>query len=417
MDCFGYRNSELMAEDVPLSLIAREVGTPVFVYSRSAFVGNLKAFDGAFAGVPHKVCYSVKVASNIALLSLAAGAGMGADIVSGGELHRALRAGMDPAGIVYSGVGKTEREMGEALDAGIMLFNVESEAELFLLSRIAEARGKVAPISVRVNPAVDPKTHPYIATGLRESKFGVPHEKALEMYGAASRDPWLDPAGVDCHIGSQLTEAAPFAEAVRRVKVLLTELRGMGENIRYFDLGGGLGITYNEETPPSPAEYAAAVLAALGDDRRDVTLLFEPGRCVAGNSCLMVTRVLYDKPPAAGGPHFVVIDGAMTEIIRPSFYGAFHGIIPVRETGAEKIKVNVVGPVCESGDFLAKGRLLQRVSPGDLLAVKCAGAYGFSMSSNYNSRRRAAEVLVEGGSFRVIREREGYADLIRGERV
>ncbi|MDR1309185.1 MAG: diaminopimelate decarboxylase [Deltaproteobacteria bacterium] len=413
MDHFHYRGSELCAEDVPLSRIAREVGTPAFVYSSAAFEERLSAFDRAFAGVPHLVCYSVKVASNLALLAKVARAGLGADIVSGGELFRALRAGIPAGKVVFSGVGKTATEIAEALEAGIMMFNVESGPELDLISRIARDKGKRAPVALRVNPDVDPGTHPYVATGLKESKFGIPIGEALGLYVRARDDAALEAVGLDCHIGSQLTSVSPFVAAVGRLKALLASLAGQGVKVRFLDLGGGLGITYDAETPPGPAEYAEEIVRAVG--REDLVLVLEPGRVVAGNSCVLLVGVLYEK--VTPEKRFVVTDGAMNDLIRPSLYGAFHGIVPVAENGGAPSPANVVGPVCESGDFLAKDRPLPPVGPGDLLAVRSAGAYGFSMSSNYNSRPRSAEVLVEGASFRVIRARETREDLIRGENI
>ncbi|MDR3135330.1 MAG: diaminopimelate decarboxylase [Deltaproteobacteria bacterium] len=413
MGFFSYRENEYYVEDTPLALIAREVGTPVFVYRSAAFLSSLRAFGQAFAPRPHLVCYSVKVASNLALLSLVAKEGLGADIVSGGELFRALRAGIPASRVVYSGVGKTAAEMREALAAGIMMFNAESGPELALLSSVARDMGLVAPVALRVNPDVDPGTHPYVATGLKESKFGVAVGEALDLYLRASQDPSLRVVGLDCHIGSQLTSVSPFVEAAGRLKSFLGKLRESGISLRYLDLGGGLGITYNQERPPSPAEYAGKVVEALGDE--GLTLVLEPGRVVAGNSAVLAIEALYDKITPA--KRFIVTNGAMNDLIRPSLYGSYHDIVPARlgQAGAQEALVNVVGPVCESGDFLAKDRLMAIPAQGDLLAVRSAGAYGFSMSSNYNSRPRAAEVLVEGDSFRVIRARETYEDLVRGE--
>ncbi|MDR2368874.1 MAG: diaminopimelate decarboxylase [Deltaproteobacteria bacterium] len=411
MDHFIYRDSELHAEGVPLSRIAREVGTPVYVYSSGTFEGHLAAFDRAFAPVPHLVCYSVKVASNLALLAKVAKLGLGADIVSGGELFRALRAGVQAGKIVYSGVGKTPAEIKEALAAGILAFNVESGPELAAVSQIARDMGKKAPVAFRVNPDVDPGTHPYVATGLKESKFGVPVDEAFGLYLRAKDDPAIEIVGIDCHIGSQLTSVAPFVDTVARLRALIARLREAGIAISHIDLGGGLGITYLDETPPSPAEYAQSVIGALAGEK--ATLIFEPGRVVAGNAGVLVVQVLYDK--ITPGKRFLVTDGAMNDLIRPSLYGSHHGIVPVARGQAAPVTVNVVGPVCESGDFLAKDRPIPPVPQGGYLAVKSAGAYGFSMSSNYNSRPRAAEVLVEGDSYRVIRARETREDLIRGE--
>ncbi|MDR2302511.1 MAG: diaminopimelate decarboxylase [Deltaproteobacteria bacterium] len=413
MDHFTYVNSQLQAEGVALRRIADEVGTPVFVYSSAAFEGHLRAFDSAFKAKPHLVCYSVKVASNLALLSKVAKLNLGADIVSGGELFRALKAGILAEKVVYSGVGKTASEIKQALAAGILMFNVESEPELSLVSSIAKDQGLKAPVALRVNPDVDPSTHPYLATGLKESKFGVPVAEALSLYLRAKDDPNLSVIGIDCHIGSQLTSLSPFVDTVSRLKVLLGKLRAAGLNIKYLDLGGGLGITYESENAPSPAEYAQKILSGLGDE--EVTLIFEPGRAVAGNSAVLVIKVLYDK--ITPEKRFVITDGAMNDLIRPSLYGSHHAVAPLTQAqaGTDSIKVNVVGPVCESGDFLAKDRLIPPVSAGDYLAVKSAGAYGFSMSSNYNSRPRAAEVLIEGDSYRIIRARETQEDLIHGE--
>jgi diaminopimelate decarboxylase len=411
MDCFVYRDSELYVDEVPLSQIAREVGTPVYVYSSTAFEANLSAFDSAFASVPRLTCYSVKVASNLALLAKVAQKGLGADIVSGGELYRALMARIPADKIVYSGVGKTAEEIRQALEAGVMMFNVESAPELDLISAIAKDQGRVAPVSFRVNPDVDPLTHPYVATGLKESKFGVTPPAALSLYSRAKDDPAISLVGIDCHIGSQLTSVSPFVDTVGRLKSLLAQIREAGITLRYLDLGGGLGITYDQETPPTPAQYAAKVIEALSGE--NLTLVLEPGRVLVGNAAALVIKVLYIKQTPE--KRFVITDGGMNDLIRPSLYGAHHTVVPVREITDPPVTVNVVGPICESGDFLAKDRPLAPVAPGDYLAVKSAGAYGFSMSSNYNSRPRAAEVLVEGRTYRVIRARETRADLIRGE--
>ncbi|MDR1042099.1 MAG: diaminopimelate decarboxylase [Deltaproteobacteria bacterium] len=414
MDYFSYKDGELHAEGVPISEIAREAGTPLFVYSAGAFSARLSDIRDAFGPAPVKVCYSVKAASNLALLKIVADLGMGADIVSGGELYRALKAGIPASGIVFSGVGKTADEMREALDAGIMMFNLESEGEMELLARVAADRGAVAPVSFRVNPDVDPHTHPYIATGLKESKFGIPWGEAPGLAARALSIPSLKLVGLDCHIGSQLVTAGPFSDAVRVLAGLVSELRAAGADIRYLDIGGGLGITYRDESPPSPAEYAAAVARAL-EGTGGLTLVLEPGRSVVGNACVLVSRVLYLKRTPAKS--FVVVDAAMNDLVRPSLYGAYHELRPVLTPapGTPEAQVSVVGPVCESGDFLARDRELPPLSPGDLVAVFGAGAYGFSMSSNYNSRPRAAEILVSGGSWRQVRVRESYCDLTRGE--
>jgi len=422
MHHFVYRQGELFAEEVPVSRIAEEVGTPVYIYSAATLRRHYRVFDEAFSDLPHLVCYSVKANSNLAVLRLLAREGAGADIVSGGELFRALRAGIPPERIVFSGVGKTEREMEEALSAGILMFNVESLGELEALSRVARRLGKPAPFSIRVNPNVDPKTHPYISTGLKKNKFGLPEEVAYRAYLRAKEDPYLRPVGVDCHIGSQLTELSPFVEALRRLKGLYLRLREEGfEELRYLDLGGGLGIVYGEEEPPPPAAYAEAIKREFRD--LDAVLVLEPGRVIAGNAGILVTRVLYVKtnPPSgesSEGRTFVIVDAGMNDLIRPTLYQAYHRISPVRERpGIESIRADVVGPICESGDFLARERRLPPVSPGDLLCVFSAGAYGFVMASNYNSRPRAAEVLVDGERYFVVRKREDYEDLVRLEEI
>ena len=412
MGAFEYHDGQLTVEGVPMTGIAEAVGTPVYVYARSAFTGALADLDAAFADRRRLICYSVKTCANLSLLKLVAEGGFGADVVSGGELFRALKAGVAPGRVVFSGVGKTEREMAEALAAGIMMFNVESAAELETLSRVAGQAGRRAPVALRVNPDVDPRTHSYVATGLKTSKFGVPHEEALDLYLRAAADPHLKVVGLDCHVGSQLTSTTPFTAAAERLRALALELGRAGINLEYLDLGGGLGICYNEEEPPTAAEYAAALRPVL-DSLPGLTVVLEPGRRVAGPSGALLVKVLYTK---SNGPRrFVVVDGAMNDLIRPSLYGAYHAIRPaIRREGPDEV-ADVVGPVCESGDFLARERRLPAVSPGDILAVMDAGAYSFSMSSNYNARPRAAEVLAENGAFRTIRLRETYDDLIRGE--
>ncbi|MDR2725675.1 MAG: diaminopimelate decarboxylase [Candidatus Adiutrix sp.] len=414
MGAFEYHDGQLTVEGVPLARIAGEIGTPVYVYARSAFTGALAELDAAFADRRRLICYSVKTCANLSLLKLVAEGGFGADIVSGGELFKALKAGVAPGRVVFSGVGKTEREMAEALAAGIMMFNVESAAELEVLSRVAGHSGRRAPVALRVNPEVDPQTHPYIATGLKSSKFGVPHDEALDLYRKAAADPHLKVVGLDCHIGSQLTSTAPFAAAAERLRSLALELGRAGISLEYLDLGGGLGICYNDEEPPTAAAYAAALRPVL-DSLPDLTVVLEPGRRVAGPSGALLVKVLYNKN---NGPRrFVVVDGAMNDLLRPSLYGAYHAIRPTVKSESPETAADVVGPVCESGDFLARERLLPEVAPGDILAVMDAGAYGFSMSSNYNARPRAAEVLAENGAFRMIKPRETYDDLIRGETI
>lgn len=414
MDFCSYKNDSLYIEEVSLAAIAADLGSPTYVYSKAAFTGRLEAFKSAFAGTPHLLCYSVKVNASLGLLNLAAKGGFGADIVSGGELFKARRAGIPPERIVFAGVGKKKHEMREALEAGILMFNVESAEELRLLAEVAKDMGRVAPISLRINPDVDAQTHPYISTGLKENKFGLGREEARQVYAEAAASPHLKVLGVDCHIGSQITSAAPFAEAAERLKTFLLDLRADGHDIRCLDLGGGLGLRYHDENPPSVAEYAASLKNVLGDVP-GLTLIFEPGRFVAGNSGLLLVEVLYNKSNA--NKHFVISDGAMNDLIRPSLYGAYHEIVPVHRNALTPIAVDIVGPICESTDFLAKDRPLQPVKRGDLLAVMGAGAYGFSMSSNYNARPRAAEVLVDGSSFTLLKPRESYEDLVRGEEV
>lgn len=408
MHYFQYKNGELYAEDIPVETLAREYGTPLYIYSAATLKRHYHAFDSAFAGIDHLICYSVKANSNLSVLKILAQEGAGTDIVSGGELFRALRAGVPPEKIVYSGVGKKTGEIQEALLAGILMFNVESVQELERINAVAAEMDKVARVSLRINPDVDPKTHPYISTGLKENKFGLSRTKALEAYALALKLPHVDPVGLDCHIGSQLTQLAPFLEALERLKVFHGQIKEMGVNIKYLDLGGGLGITYDEEEPPHPADLGEALVTALKG--MDVTLILEPGRVIAGNTGILVTEVQYTKTNE--GKNFVIVDAGMNDLIRPSLYGSYHRIAPVRERGGEEIMVDVVGPICESGDFLAKNRSLPPVTQGDLLATFSAGAYAFVMSSQYNSRGRAAEVMVEKDRHVLVRSRETYHDLM-----
>ena len=413
MHHFHYRASRLYCEDVPLSAIAETVGTPCYVYSKATLSRHYQAFDSAFAGSPHLVCFSAKANTSKAILNLLGSLGSGLDIVSGGELHRGLSAGIPASRIVYSGVGKTASEMDMALSAGILMFNVESFEELHLLNERALRLGKRAPVSLRVNPDVDPLTHPYISTGLKKNKFGVDKERALAAYLAALELPGIEIRGIDFHIGSQITNLSPFVDAVDAVTALLRDLKRHGIEVRFLDVGGGLGITYGDETPPLPADYVEAVKNALAN--LPVTLIVEPGRAIVGNAGILLTRVLYRKEGSS--KEFVIVDSGMNDLLRPSIYGAFHAIWPVSAREGAPFTADVVGPICESGDFLAKDRQMQAVAPGDLLAVMSAGAYGFSMSSNYNSRPRAAEVMVSGDRFVIVRERESYEDLTRGETV
>ena len=413
MDPFAYRHSELSCERVSLRALAAATGTPAYVYSKAALLEGYRAYDRAFAEVPHVVCYSVKANSNIAVLGVLGKAGAGADIVSGGELFRALRAGIPTDRIIFSGVGKTTDEMRAALEVGILLFNVESLSELRALDAVARELGVKAPVALRVNPDVNPQTHAYIATGLRTSKFGIPYDQSLEAYEEAAGLKGVEVVGADMHIGSQLTKAAPFADAVARIASLVKTLRERAIEIRLVDVGGGLGIRYRAETPPTHQEYATVLLPALRE--LGVTVLLEPGRSIVGNAGLLLTRVLYRKD--TGEKKFVIIDAAMNDLIRPPLYDAYHEIRPVNEArlGGPVETVDVVGPVCESGDFVAKDRELAQAQEGDLLAIMSAGAYGFAMSSNYNTRPRAVEVLVDGDSYTIVRRRETYEDLVAGE--
>lgn len=413
MDYFEYRNGELFAEGVPVRRIALEVGTPAYIYSLATLKRHYRVFDQAFARLSHLVCFSMKSNSNLAVLRAFVKEGGGFDIVSAGELFRALKAGADPKKIVFSGVGKKKAEIEYALNAGILMFNVESEQELTVLNEIARGVEKKAPISLRVNPDVDPKTHPYISTGMRKSKFGIDIKRSLEVYKRALTLAHLEVIGVDCHIGSQLTTIPPFVDALSRVKVFVEALRKEGARIRYLDLGGGLGIRYKDEDPPHPEEYAEALIQGLRG--LDVTLILEPGRVVVGNAGILVTEVLYLKEGEE--KTFVVVDGGMNDLIRPALYGSYQAIRPVVERKGEMIVADVVGPICESGDFFAKDREIPRPQEGDLLAVMSAGAYGFTMSSNYNSRPRAPEILVDGDNFHVVRKRESFEDLISGETI
>ena len=410
---FNYRNARLYCESVQLDLIAREFGTPCYVYSRAALVAAFAEFDTAFAGRDHLVCYAVKANSNLAILNLFAGLGSGFDIVSGGELHRVLKAGGDPGKVVFSGVGKRPDEMRVALAAGILCFNVESAAELKVLNQVARDMNKIAPVSLRVNPDVDAKTHPYISTGLKENKFGIPFEEAETVYVSAQSLTNIRVTGLDCHIGSQLTELDPFVAACCKMLGLLDRLEARGLPIDHLDLGGGLGISYSRETPPLAREYVAALSGCVG--RRKQRILIEPGRALVGNAGLLLTRVEYLKHT----PHraFAIVDAAMNDLMRPALYDAYHEILPVIAANADNaIQYQVVGPVCETGDFLGRDRNLA-LSEGDLLAIMSAGAYGMSMSSNYNTRPRAAEVMVDGDQCHLIRERESLEQLTTQERI
>jgi diaminopimelate decarboxylase len=419
MHHFHYKGDELHCEDVPLRAIAEKVGTPAYVYSYATLERHFKVFDAAFAGRKHLVCYSVKANSNLAILRALFALGAGADIVSGGELYRALRAGCDPKKIVFSGVGKREDEIETALESGILAFNVESEAELEVLNRVAGRTGHKAPVSLRVNPDVDAETHPYISTGLKKNKFGISMSQARAAYQLARRLPNLEVKGVDCHIGSQLTKTSPFRDAIARVAKLAKDLVDDGVKLELLDVGGGLGIPYQEDgaEPPSPADYGATIAEAVELFRPlDLTIVCEPGRVIVGNAGVLLTKVLYLKSSEI--KNFTIVDAAFNDLIRPAFYDSYHGMKPVKRVeGAEPWVTDVVGPICETGDFLARDRQMPKLAPGDLMAIMSAGAYGFTMASNYNTRPRAAEVLVRGGEMHVIRRREDLEDLVRGEEV
>jgi len=412
-DAFPRLDGRLYAEGVPVDRIAEVVGTPVFIYSASELAARYDALDAAFSGVPHTICYAIKANMNLAVVHTLVARGCGIDVTSGGELFRALQAGGDPSRFVYSGVGKTDAEIDQALDAGIRMFNVESRAELRVIDARAAARGVVAPVSFRVNPDVDPQTHRYISTGLSNSKFGIPIAEAADAYAEAKALEHVSVVGVSCHIGSQIVNLAPIVDALQRIRGLVVELREAGHSIELLDVGGGLGIVYDRERPPSAAEYGDAVVATVGD--LGCHLIAEPGRWIAGNSGIFVARVLYSKHN--GDKHFAVIDGAMTDLIRPTLYQAYQRIEPVGPPREGSQVIDVVGPVCESADFLAQQRELPILRRGDLLAVHSAGAYGFAMSSNYNGRCRAAEVLVQGDRFEVVRARDRFEDLVRGESI
>ena len=413
MHDFHYRGDRLYCESVPLAAVAEAVGTPFYAYSAKTLTNHIRAYRDAFAPVPHLIAFAVKANSNIAVLRLFAKEGGGADIVSGGELYRAKLAGIDPKRLVFAGVGKTKTELREALETEILMFNIESSEELIALDEVAKALGVKAPVALRVNPDVDPKTHPYISTGLKKSKFGIDISKAVSQYRVAARLSSIAVIGVHSHIGSQLTHVQPFVDALERVLSLIDALRKDGLEINYWDIGGGLGITYGDETPPLPKEMAASILPLLKESGCHIIL--EPGRSLAGNAGVLVTRVIYRK--AGEAKHFVVVDAGMNDLIRPSLYEAYHEILPLTKTARGERVVDVVGPICESGDFLAQNRKMPHVAPGECLAVMSAGAYAFTMASNYNSRPRPPEILVHGDAFEVIRARETAADLVRGERI
>lgn len=408
---FKYRGSHLYCEDVPITKIAKEVGTPFYLYSFKTLRDHYRVFESSFADIPHIISFAVKANSNLAILSILAREGCGADIASGGELYRALKAGINPKKIVYAGVGKTKDEIRYALASDILFFNVESPQELKAIDEVAGELGKRARIALRVNPDIDPKTHPYISTGLKKNKFGISIDQALDEYKTARSLKNIDLVGIHKHIGSQMTEIGPFIDALKSILSLVVTLKESGIEIRYIDVGGGLGITYNDEDPPYPKDLAKAIIPMIKDLRCAVIL--EPGRIIVGNAGILVSRVLYIKE--GDGKRFIIVDAGMNDLIRPSLYGAYHEIIPVAKDKRKKVVADLVGPICESTDFLAKEREIDEFRPDELLAVMSAGAYGFTMSSNYNSRPKIPEVLVKGDQYYIVRKREGYEDLIRGE--
>jgi len=411
MHHFQYRNNELHCEEIPVADIAKDVGTPFYLYSYATLRRHFKAFDNAFEGIRHLTCFSMKSNSNLAVLRLFTLEGGGVDIVSGGELFRALKAGVDPKKIVYSGVGKRVEDLEYALRSDILMFNVESSQEIFQLNEVADRLGKKAKIAIRINPDIDPQTHPYISTGLRENKFGIDINRSLEEYRLAAKLNHLIISGVSCHIGSQLTQVSPFVEALKKLMELIKKLEESGVHIDYLDLAGGLGITYTRQEPPHPKEYATPIKEEL--DMKNLTLILEPGRVIMGNAGILVTKVLYTKTTQE--KKFIIVDAAMNDLMRPSLYDSFHGIQPVKIPGGTKTKADIVGPICESGDFFAKDRDVESFEPGELMAIMSSGAYGFSMSSNYNSRPRVSEVMVKDDQHYIVRARETYEDLIRGE--
>ena len=411
MHHFEYRDGKLFAEEVSVTALAEEYGTPLYIYSAATLKRHFQAFDSAFNGLDHMTCYSVKANSNLSVLKILAEEGAGMDIVSGGELFRALKAGVPAEKIVYSGVGKRASEIKEALTAGILMFNVESVAELHKINEVAGEMGKIAQVSFRINPDVDPQTHPYISTGMKKNKFGLDIDNSLEAYKTAAEMENIEPVGMDCHIGSQLTKIEPFLESLDKLLNFYEKLKANGLDIKYLDLGGGLGINYDDEEPPHPTEFGKA----LADKLKGVPLkvIFEPGRVIAGNAGVMVTEVVYTKSNPT--KNFLIVDGAMNDLIRPSLYGSFHRIAEVEQNGRQPEEYDVVGPICESGDFLARDRELPAVHQGERLVLYSAGAYGFTMASNYNTRPRACELIVDGDKVTVARKRETYEELIANE--
>lgn len=413
MHDFIYRDSELYTEDVPVREIAEKIGTPVYIYSYNTLLRHLNAFKDAFCSYPHLICFALKANSNSTLLRIIAKEGSGADIVSGGELFLALKAGIPAKKIVYAGVGKTEKEIAYAIKSHILMFNVESSDELLTINDIAGKLKTKAPIALRINPDIDTATHPYISTGLKKHKFGIPIKDAIEHYKLARTLPNIEILGVHKHIGSQITKVSPFVDALKRVLLLVDELKTEGIEIKYLDIGGGLGIPYKEDVLLHPKDLAKAIIPLIKAYK--FTLIIEPGRSIVGNTGILVTKVLYLKKQHR--KQFIIVDAGMNDLIRPSLYDAYHHIQPVKKSSQPKIFANIVGPICESGDFFAKNRKINRIKQGEFLSIMGAGAYGFSMSSNYNGRPRAAEVLVKGREFFLIRKREDYKDLVKGEKI
>ncbi|MCB1214970.1 MAG: diaminopimelate decarboxylase [Deltaproteobacteria bacterium] len=413
MKHFSYQKKQLHIENIPLSTLIKTYGSPTYVYSYAALKEAYESYQKAFKPLNALLCYSMKCNSNLSILRSFINLGSGIDIVSGGELFRALKAGADPKKIVFSGVGKNAEEMTYALKKGILMFNVESAQELALLDQVALKLKKQAPIALRINPNIDPKTHPYITTGMKKSKFGIQYEEAFNLYQEAQQRKGIHIRGIDCHIGSQLTQVGPFVDALERVLALVDKIQSQGIALEYLDLGGGLGIRYNEEKPPTPQAYARAIGKALSAYK--LKLILEPGRSLMGNAGALLTQVLYTKD--RDNKRFVIVDAAMNDLIRPAFYQSYHEILPLAQKSGKKEKVDVVGPICETGDFLATDRALPKLQSGDTLAVLSAGAYGFSMASHYNTRPKAAEVLVKGSKHYLIRKRENLKDLIKGEEI
>ncbi|NWF52456.1 MAG: diaminopimelate decarboxylase [Nitrospirae bacterium] len=413
MHFFKYHRNELFAEDVSVKALAEKYSTPLYIYSYNTLLRHFRAYDQAFNNYQHIICFAIKANPNISILRLFAKQGGGADVVSGGELYKALKAGISPRKIVFAGVGKTDEEIRFALITNILMFNAESEDELREINRVAYLMKKKAPVALRINPDIDPETHPYIATGLKKHKFGIPIEDALEHYRIASRLENIKVVGIHKHIGSQITKIAPFVDALKSILILMDKLRSEGLRIKYLDIGGGLGISYKDEEPPIPKDLAKNLLPLLRG--RDLTLILEPGRSIAGNAGILVTKVLYVKKGKE--KEFVIVDAGMNDLIRPSLYGAYHHILPVVKKQRNTAIYDIVGPICESGDYFAKDRELKEVKQGEFLAVMGVGAYGFSMSSNYNCRPKAAEVMVKNNEHFLIKDRETYKDLIRGEKV